>query len=418
LDREYLEDYKQKEYAHYEELLKDIQKDKFSFEKDSYPPDERFVKLKEPVARSSFMPAMHKNLWAQVPFCGSLLLLLDPIPKPLFEEIYFKASEIPEIIGFIKETGKLQIALSGRVLGYAGLDHFDEIFEELDPPVYFMAPLSLFGNKKEVQKAEDIFYTLAKVRYFDYLRELSSVAGTQSFSIMVDRFASAYTILKLGHYSIVEDIENLLIDDPTLAFALMIICRDFIVDPITDLRSDLANLTLEDIKRAHALPLVYQSEDMRFPAEIGKFLLRKLTYAPQTLRACYDLIDHYADYDLQKIQESLNEAIVANHPDIVSKSADDLSEILDNVWNDPTIPRQIKNLKRGLPISIAAIGSAVSAFTGGFGGFLAGLGFSVGAKFLDVEIKGLSERLVKFFARSYQANVYDFKKKYKNRIAK
>lgn len=48
--------------------------------------------------------------------------------------------------------------------------------------------------------------------------------------------------------------------------------------------------------------------------------------------------------------------------------------------------------------------------------FLAGLGFSVGAKFLDVEIEGLSEKLVKFFARSYQANVYDFKKKYEHRI--
>jgi hypothetical protein len=86
------------------------------------------------------------------------------------------------------------------------------------------------------------------------------------------------------------------------------------------------------------------------------------------------------------------------------------------MWNDPTIPKKIKNLRRGIPISIAAIGPAISAFAGGVAGFLSGLGFAVGSKFLDVEIEGLSERIAKFFSRSYQANVYDFKKKYKGKI--
>ena len=113
----------------------------------------------------------------------------------------------------------------------------------------------------------------------------------------------------------------------------------------------------------------------------------------------------------------MNEAIVANNPDIVNKSAEELSEILDNVWNDKTIPRRIEGLKVGVPVSMAAIGGIVAGLPGAAGsGFLADLGIKVAEKtvekFFGVKGEGLSERISKLRTKSYQANVYDFKKKY------
>jgi len=100
LDREYLEDYEQKEKAQYEKLLKDIQEDKFDFTKDRYPPDERFVQLQKPVALATAGSSRINDICAQIPFSGSLILMLEPLQMSLFEEMYFPVSKIPEIIDF------------------------------------------------------------------------------------------------------------------------------------------------------------------------------------------------------------------------------------------------------------------------------------------------------------------------------
>ena len=427
MDKEYLQDYEQKEHSEYERLVvKRIREGRFSFEKDRYPPDERFVNLQKPVAVVSYGAANVSNLWAQVPFCGSLILFLVPAPKPEFEQIYFKVSEIPKIIDFIKETGRLQVALSAGAHLYEGLDHLDPFFKELNPPVYPVAPISIFGNEKEVQKVTDTFYTLGRVGYLDFLRNRFLQYGSRIFPQFLGTNLAIYMTLKLGRYIVVEDIEKLMIDNPEKALSLFVVCRKFIVDPLRDLRSNLKNFTLDEIRKSQALPLVYQPQEIRFPCEIGKSLLRKLTFAPQGLRACNELIDHYDAYDLRKALESLNDGIVTNHPDVVNKNAEDLSEILDNVWNDKTISKRVENIKIGVPISIAAIGSVAGGLIGGpagvgTGGFLAGLGFKVAEKavekFFGVKGEGLSEKLAKLRAKSYQANVYDFKKKYKAKIA-
>ena len=417
MDREYLEDYEQKERNEYERLVvRRIKKEEFDFERDRYPPNERFVNLQKPVAVTSLGTANVRNLWAQIPLCGSLILPIVPAPEPAFEQIYFKVSEIPKIVDFIKETGKLQIVLGARACDYEGLDHLDPFFKELKPPAYEGLPRFIFGSEKEMKKVVNSFYGLANVKYLDFLRKIYQEHGSRIYFIVLDTHLTVYTFLKLGHYTIVKEFEDLMIDNPEKAFSQFVILRTFIFEPALELRTNLRNYTLEEVKAAQVLPLTYRLQETRFPCEIGKFLLKKLTYAPQGLRACNELIDHYDAYDLQKVQESLNEAVVSNNPDTVNKSAEELSEILDNVWNDPEIPKLVKNLRRGVPISIAAIGTALSAFTGGLEGFLAGLGFSVGTKFLDAEIKGLSERIAKWLTRSYQANVYDFKKKYKHGI--
>jgi len=421
MDREYLEDYEQKERSEYAKLIRRIWEGKFSFEKDRFPPDERFVKLQRPTALTSLRAAM-SNLWTQIPFCGSLIIILPAYPRSLFERVLFKVSEIPKIIDFIKETGKLQIAIGGDVLVYEGLDYLDPFFNELNPPAFFGVPDCVFGDVKEIHEAYETFDTLGKVRFLDYLKNLSKRYAPRTFSVVWGTAQYTYVNLKLGHYAIVEDIENLMIDEPDKAGLLLNICRNFIVDPMRDLRSDLRNFTLEDLRIAQVLPVVYQPKEIRFPCEIGKFLLKKLTFAPQGLDACKELMYHYDHYDLQKALKALNEAIVTDHLDILNKSASELSEILDNIWKDPTIPRRVRDLKIGIPLSMAAIGGIAAGPVGAAaGGFLADLGFKVAEKavdkFFDVKGEGISEKLAKLRTKSYQANIYDFKKKYKTKIA-
>jgi len=420
LNREYLEDYEKKEMEEYERLfLKRMQDGKFDFKKDRYPPDQRFPKLQKPVALASFESATLGNPWAQVPFCGSLIVFLTPIhSQGLFENLFFKTSEIPKLIDFIKETGRLQVVLSSPPMAYEGIDYLDPFFKELNPPHYYRLPLSTLGTEKEVKNAEITFLTLAKVKYIDYLAKLAGQEGPRFISFAFRTSLQFYTVLKLGRYSVVKEIENLIVDNPEKAQSLLNICCMFIAHPAVDLRTDLNNFTLEETRTSNRLPIVFQPEEIHFPCEIGKFLMKKLTYAPYGLDACKELMYHYDAYDLQKVQKSLNEAIVTNNPDVIRRNTEEFSEILDNVWSDRSIPRRVKGLQIGLPLSMAVIGGVAAGPVGTAGGFLAGLGYSVADKLIDLETEGLSERLAKLKAKSYQANVYDFKKKYEKQIRK
>jgi hypothetical protein len=427
LDREYLQDYELREKEEYDRLVeRRIQDGTFNFEKDRYPPDKRFINLQEPVALTTLHSANTKNLWAQIPFAGSLIISVPSYPKYMFEENLFPVSEIPEIIRFTKETGKLQFVLHDEPTCYAGLDYLDSFFKELKPPFYLAAPFSIFGNEKDIQRNSEVFNTLGSIRYYDFLRKQSEQVFSSSFKLIAQRTLSTYLILKLGHYDpIVEIIEKYMIDDPEKAFILFLVCQRFITVPINDLLCDSISLTLEDARTAEHLPSVYRPREVQFPVEIGKFLLKKLTYAAKGMRACYNLLDEYDSYDLKRVQKALNEGIVTNNPDIVAKSEEEFSMILDNIWEDKTITDRIKNIEIGVPVSIAAIGGIVAGLPGLFaGGLLSELGFKVmekatekyAEKLFSVKGEGLTERLAKLRTKSFQANIYDFKQKYKDRM--
>jgi hypothetical protein len=177
---------------------------------------------------------------------------------------------------------------------------------------------------------------------------------------------------------------------------------------------------------AQILPETYKPQ-LSFPVEIGKFLIQKLTLAPKGPRACNQIIDNYDEYDLRKIQSSLNDGIVRNNPDIINENSNALSEILENVWNDKTIINRVRNIKVGVPISIAAIGSVAGLIAGGLAGaaigagagFLTNIGFNVGEKSIeelfDLKGKSVTEALARIRTKSYQANIYEFRNKYKGK---
>jgi len=398
------------------------------------------VRLQKPVATAAVLDrskvsgllnnvlcdkSTENNLYAQIPFCGSLILPIPIFSEDLFERILFRISDIPDVIDFIKESGRLQVILTDPPSKYEGLNYLDPFFQELNPPFLQGCPTSMFGEEKEITATQDRFLTVGKVRFLNFVKEMCEKiepsSTRASFYRNIQQCLGTYTILKLERYSIAESIENLMIDDPPEAFVQLVVAESFIVEPLRNLRCDLDNYTLEELMETKNLPIVYQPREIHFPCEIGRFLLRKLTYAPLGLRACNDLIDHYNAYDLQKVQTSLNEAIVTNHLDAIFRNVGEISEILENVWNDKTIPNRVRNIQIGVPVSIAALGAIVAGPIGFLaGGFLSELGFKVvekaaekyADKLFSVKGEGLTERLAKFRTKSYQVNIYDFKEKY------
>lgn len=424
MDREYLEDYQAKEEEEYQRLVvKKMKEGSFDFAEDKYPPDRRFVKLQQPVTDTTMVGCDAKDRWDQVPFSGSTIVVIPALPPSAFEECFFKIHEIPKIIDFIKETGRMQIGLQQQPKVYEGLSYLDPLFEELKPPQIRGTYLRTIGTEKEIREARDSFYTLARVRFLEFYANLAEKAYGESYALKsfsvdkFDQYSYLYAFLRLRYYSIAEEVENAMIDNPLRALLILDTSANFLADPVYNLRFDSLTHTFEEIQTSHVIfGQALRPQEISFPCEIGKFLLKKLTYAPQGLRACNELIDHYDSYDLQQVHHSLNKAIADNHPEIVEKNVEELSDILDNVWNDKTIPRTIEGLKIGVPLSVAAIGSVVAGPIGAAGGLLAGLGFSVGSTFLKVNTEGLAERVAKIISRSHQANIYDFKKKYKGKI--
>jgi len=422
MDKECLLDYAEKAREEHAEFLKRLDSD-FEFGRDRFPPDSRFFRLQSPVAEAT---VVDNDLWSQVPFCGSLIVPIPPSDKRSFERDYFRTSEIQDIIDFVKERGKLQFVLAGWPTEYEGLDFLDPIFKELNPPCWFGLSIEDFAkNDSVLAVAKQTLSTLAKGRFTEAFLQIwreGYFSGRRDAKFALEMLGESFVFLKVIDHPLIEDIENSMIDDPLRAMFQLSLASIFIIKPLFDTRSDLNNVGIDEIQLAREFIPRYRPSELRFPCEIGKFLVKKLTFAPSSLRSCYELLDHFDSYDLQKILQTLNDGITLNHVDVVNKSAMELSKILDDIWKDPTIPRKITAIKMGVPIMMAVAGYIAGGPVGAAGGGLLGdLGFQVADKIVatlfDSQTTGLSERMAKLRMRSYQINVYDFKKKYKGKIA-
>ena len=92
--------------------------------------------------------------------------MLPACSQHIFEQYYFKASEIPEVIKFIKETGRLQFVLQNEPSLYEGLGYLDQLFTDLQPPYLRGINLTAFGKESELRKNVDIFYDTFKGQFF------------------------------------------------------------------------------------------------------------------------------------------------------------------------------------------------------------------------------------------------------------
>jgi len=427
MNKEFLTDYDEREDGVRREFLKRLDDD-FELGRDRFPPDNRFSRLKQPVVQAAGSSA-GEDIWSQVPFCGSLIVPIGPfLSAREFEKRYFRISEIPRIVDFAKETGKIQISLYACALRFEGFDFLDPIFKELNPPrMHYLQLEDLTQDHRALNISDQTFRMFAKGSFLNEILHILQVdsRSTENRRLIretLEGCQNAFAFLKLTENPIINRIEELMIDSPRGAMILLHLAKQLIMKPLLGTRCDMQNMSLDTLYLGHRYLPEYSPSKLSFPCEIGKFIVKKLTYAPLGFSSCCELLAHFDSYDLHRILKALNDGVIMNRPDIIDRNARELSEVLENIWKDPSIPRRIMGLKVGLPLAMAVMSYAAAGPAGAAGlGVLGELGYRVVDKtvatLFDSQITGLTERIAKLGMRSYQIGVYDFEKKYKGKIA-
>jgi len=405
---EFLEDYEKKELERIGKFLKRLEEGKVS-SGEIYPPKNRFIKLKEPIAKPIGAP-----VWSVVPFYGSTIITLVPrSDKSKFDEIYnlsegFTSRDIDKMIDLVKETGRIQFVISNFPTLYKNLEFLEPLFTELNPPMIPDISLAIIGERKCKEYFIE-FDTLAQFGFKQYISHTADAGlGENYIRKRVADYAFDYIALKfLGYDELVEEIEYSMITDIPRASKLFTLFGNMITVPSFDILKRIYNFTRESLTAAYELGKPYGIEPRAIPCEIGRFILRKLVRYPENLNGCWEIIQYYDDNELYKVLNALNEGVKEKKIDIIKDKRIDLNEILDNIWNETA------KIKRNADIARVAIGllGCLSANLSSTG-VLAGLGFAVIDKIVGLKLDSVGEKFAKFFSPNYLVTIYDFKKKY------
>lgn len=414
MEKEYLEDYLVKEEKEIERFLDDLLRvDSHS----SYPDKSRFHKLKEPIG----MADTYNSIWAQIPLFGSLIIPIRPEPEDIFYKSYgIEKRDFEGLIDFCKDTGKVQFTINGNPRLFEGLDHLDTLFEELHSPLVFNIPLRYQVEAEKLNNYQIEFETLINLQSqtgtncIDYLNLVVKNSGTRyDLEELLFENLRYYAFFKeYGYNEIIEKFEYLSLFDSEKAMILLARFGELIVDTNRNsLKSDyvFSLKSVTELSSCINRPDLIENNNIH---EIGKFLLNKLTFMPESFDACKDVISRYDQEDLYKVSASLHKGINESDIDLIFKKNIEFSEILENVWNDAKLERSIKGLRYGIPISTALIGTLAAGPVGGIGGFLSGIGINVVPEIIAVNQDSIAEKLAKKIVPNHLVNIFDFKKKY------
>jgi len=406
--KEFLEDYEKKELERIEKFLKRLEEGKISLG-EIYPPKNRFIKLKEPIA---FSPA-GAPVWSVVPFYGSTIITLVPrSDKSKFDEFHnlsegFTSRDIDKMIDLVKETGRIQFVISNFPTFYKNLEFLEPLFTELNPPMIPNTLLAIIGERKYKEYFTE-FDTLAQFGFKRYISHfVDTRLGKDYIHKIAGDYAFSYIALKfLGYDELVEEIEYLMITNPHRACQLFTVFGNMIALPSFNSLKGICNFRQEELTAAYELGKPYGIEPRAIPCEIGRFILRKLVRYPENLNGCWEIIQYYDDNELYKVLNALNEGVKEKKIDIIKDKRIDLNEILDTIWNETA------KIKRNADIARVAIGllGCLSANLSSTG-VLAGLGFAVIDKIVGLKLDSVGEKFAKFFSPNYLVTIYDFKKK-------
>lgn len=415
---EYLKDYNEKENEEINTFLDRLYKGHTNI---SYPDKNRFHKLNEPVGRAFLM----NSIWPQIPLFGSLIIEINPVPEKWFYQFHgMEKKDFERLIDFSKDTGKIQFMINGNPESYAGLDFLSPLFDELHPPISYSIPIaSLFEEKdlKQLKYYATEFNNLISLpsqtgmNFVETLKYMAEFSVTHyTLNEMLNENLQYYVFLKgNGYNEIIEYFEKLLILDSKKGVGFLSGIGKLIVEPkLCAFNSDHV-FSFEALTK---LSYGFDKSDLMNGTnnihEIGKFLLNKLTFMPESFDACKDVISRYGQEDLYKVSASLHEGVIKSNPDMVCKKNIELSEILDNVWNDAKLEKRIKGVNYGIPISTALIGTLAAGPVGGVEGLLSGLGVNVISEIIGVDQDSIAEKIAKKTVPNQIVNIFDFKKKY------
>lgn len=410
MDIEYLKDYHAKENERLNKFL-DIQ---FKGNSNiSYPNNNRFHKLKQPVGRASYTC---DSIWPQIPLYGSLIIGICPIAESLFYKAHgFEKKDFEKLIDFSKDTGKVQFLINGNPEEYVGLDFLSLLFEELHPPISYKLQQNYLLNNKNYYTEYDALVRLPSQNGMNFIDSQKSIAGfgatRYNLNDMSDETFFYYAFLKeFGYNEIIEYFENLLVLDSLKAFNFLAGIGALIVEPKIDAYKSDHIYSFEDLTKLSCGSNIESMGGTNNIHEIGEFLLNKLTFMPESFDACKDVIARYDQEDLYKVSASLHKGVNESNPDIICKNNIELSEILENVWSDAKLENRIKDVNYGIPISMALVGTLASGVLSGGVGLLAGLGLTGVSEIINQE--SIGETLVKKTVPNHIVNIFDFKKKY------
>ncbi|HSV50257.1 MAG TPA: hypothetical protein VLH35_08060 [Candidatus Acidoferrales bacterium] len=413
MDKEFLEDYAQREWGEIERYFKGLSEGRIT-KSNRFPPNCRFPKITEPI---TYLSQINMPLWSVVAFSGSTIIPLYPIEERFFESVYgLKTNQINEIVSFTEETGKIQFVLMKDPRDYQGLEFLEPIFQRLRPPkAEGIPPNQFIGEKKDKLLFEE-YLTLADLGFRDFFEKKFQYNWNKS---LVDSnlvtFSRNYVMAKaFASATFNQDMEDALVSNYQRFYEIMMALSVFVFDPLFNPLQCTQCLDIEHYRKlaAWANREGIETKDRPFPCELGRLLMQKLTHYPESLEACKQLSAIYTEADVQKLFKVISESVMLRQSPIVEQKGAELSSILDNLWNDKSVTRKIDGIRFGVPLALGVVGTISAGLSGGYTGLLSGLGFDVMDNLFQLKEESITEKIAKTFSSSQQVAIFDFKKRY------
>ena len=408
MDKKYLEDYSAREFGEFENYTKNIST---SEEFGQYPANNRFKILREPIM--FFDPFSYNNykekIWSQIPFAGTLIISLRNVQKEdSLQHQSFEYEDIPQLIELAKETGRIQFGLQDDPLRYENLDYLDDIFTELNPPMFHSTPFELITDKTNFKNWSVSFDQHASISYFQAIESNIGHKGSLYTESIIEQHKGIYLILKiLGWDNEIENLENMMVDDPQMASILF---EKYAILTSSKFSSFSPNVNW-GLRELQKYDLAEKNLDNVFHPEIGTYILKKSALNPSDYHECRSVIDRYEQNQLYSVYSSLHQSMQNQRYGDLTTHADSLKEIMDNAWEDgkKLIGRK-RTIKLGLDIIMGAVGLGITSLAGlGYVGLLSGLGFHVAENNIPWSAH-TSEKILRKFQPDYLVNIYDFHK--------
>jgi len=377
----------------------------------------RFYRPRTPIA----FKALEASPWPQIPLFGSLIIPIFPVKERDFLSVHqFEARDIGRLVDFCKDTGRIQFALGSSPTSYLGLDYLDVILEELRPPLTYVVPIERFADLHAIVKWADEFDVASSIAFWSYLK---GTLQDQGFSLnyaklRYENLRNAYVYLKaLGYYPLAQRVFDTLVTDPYEAHKVLYFSKQFIINPLTGPAKTISCFSLDYLKLMKEVDSSFgqKTETIRFPTEIGTFLMKQMTLVPESFEACRDVIHRFDQHDVLGVVNALNDAIASSNLDLATAKATDLNTLLSSIWQDSRhYGRRIQGLGYGVELILGACGFLAGQTAGGVStGLMSGLLTYLGFKVLDDSESRLSERIgkqiMKIASPNYTSAIFDFR---------
>jgi len=415
MDRDFLINYQKKEIEDQKVIYEKFISGDISSLSRGYLDYSKFNQLQEPLVHADTMTYAfdHEKIWSQIPFAGTLLIPITNCTKKNFiTDHSFEVDEIPNLIELAKETGKVQFVLMKEPTMYEGLDHLDQIFEELKPPM-FTVPWDSFYDKEIYYQWKQEFVDMAYPSYATLkTHSIESIDESNKYLQSVVRsHMSIYMQLKILKWEeAIEFIRDYIYHDPNkISFYL-----DYLNETLESIFDPFKANQNKSISRIRAYNGNLENLNKHPPTvEIGRYIMKKLVTRPQSYYGCVTTIEHYQDNDLYKLLDSITKGVKARSKESVDLKVRELDVVLDNLWNEAkTLDEQKRYVSYGATLTLGVAGFLAESMMG-FGGILASLGFAVGDKLLDFKDASVSRRIIKLINKDFVYNIYDLQKKYR-----